>query len=165
MQCVSGAASTERSSRSPTRTRALSGRCCEKTWNSSPQLKAGMRIARRSKKCATLAKSDRQDPVCEEPDFYNGPLRPTTCRGSPRGIPIWAHRHPVTPDRCSQPGKTVRSDRRKPCKGRDVHRCRTRRSLSWFEDKPLPGNGIMPCSRHNSATGTPPSACRRIAMI
>jgi len=23
----------------------------------------------------------------------------------------------------------------------------------------------MPCSRHSSATGTPPSACRRIAMI
>lgn len=61
----------------------------------------GIRIARRSRNV-----TGRQYPVREGPGFYNGPPWPTTCRGSPCGIPIWAHRYPVTPDRCSQPGKS-----------------------------------------------------------
>ena len=101
----------------------------------------------------------RQDPVCEEPDFYNGPPRPTTCRGSPRGIPIWAHRNPVTPDRCSQHGETVRSDRRKPCKGRDVHRYRMTR-CSYH----APGTARPQASRLQPGAGSQGSAALCICL-
>jgi hypothetical protein len=37
--------------------------------------------------------------------------------------------------------------------------CKTTRSLSWFEGKPLPGNGIMPCSRQSSDTRCPAGEC------